>query len=84
MFSPRLSTVHNGQSHVCSFTIQLCGLRQASYPQIPFLFSVRSYEGKWFYVKNPGGSASQFTSRVPMSNVEWNYGAEKKFKSKID
>jgi hypothetical protein len=54
------------------------------YLQIPFLSSVRSYEGKWFYVKNLEGSASQLTSRVPVSNVEWNYGAEKKFKSKID
>lgn len=54
------------------------------YLQIPFLSSVRSYEGKWFYVKNLEGSASQLTSRVLVSNVEWNYGAEKKFKSKID
>jgi hypothetical protein len=38
----------------------------------------------WFYVRNPRGSVAQFIGRVPMSRVEWNYGTEKKFKSKID
>lgn len=31
----------------------------------------------------PRGSTPPFTSRIPMTKLEWSYGMEKKFKSKI-
>jgi hypothetical protein len=52
-------------------------------PADPLPSSIRCYEGEWFYVWNPEGSAPPFTSQIPVVKPEWNYSVEKKFKPKI-
>jgi|UPI00022140DD hypothetical protein len=49
----------------------------------PLVSSICCYEGEWFYVWNPEGSAPPFTSQIPVVKPEWNYSVEKKFKPKI-
>jgi hypothetical protein len=53
-------------------------------PVDPLPSSVHGYEGERFDVWNLEGSVPPFTGRVPVSKPKGNYGANKKFKPKID
>jgi hypothetical protein len=52
----------------------------ASYLPIPLPSSVHIYEGEWFYVRNLGGVCPCFS----VAESLWTYGAEKRFRPKID